>query len=695
MLKFVFAVGAMASKPYVGWYVNAQGDGVLANLSKLDKERVTHVYMADRKPTVSKAWDWECRIPRRGHRDSGSWHGVSAEENFFPAMREQADEYGFKIMLMLGGWGGSNYFSYCMQPENRAAFVESIVDYLEEWQLDGVDFDYEHPGLGGPCDHSFAWPKVTPVRVCGPDEQMKFGTKCDPYNPDPQCCTKSGFMCVPGESPHGFCWFSQGIPQDSEWGNSTETPDDSMCDFVNHVGDRYRGHYKDDWTTLIETIEETKAALLTKSPRYEVSAAIGVSGMWEGCEGRVDGLDAYSVYKMNPDTLRGGLVPCDRPDIPRLCEAVDHLGLMVYDIWGTQYTFTDHHAPFHCEASSPMAALRNFPFQAGDGYPCWPRYTMQTAVDWILNPFEPNVSVKPDGIPHPPTKFTGGCPPKKITVGFPAYGKGVCGVPAGPNSSLPGLYQTFKPNTPCPSDIPTNLSWKNVSHHNYFQGPMPANSQDNNGTYDKERRAFYTQTNEEGELVGTYWYDHDNEFFMTLDTPDVVAAKTAWLQEKGVAGYFFWESTLDNWENEIGEAAYRGWTGHTTVSSAQSQVDTSRTVAWVASVILICGTAGWLVIAPAAFPIVLGVGTVVGVGGILAIAAGVIAAGVVTGPSGMTAGMQWFGAGGSIPAWAIALAAALCVILLVAFAYRILTEYRSEDREEYTDTSIGATSKGV
>ncbi|KAH0478579.1 MAG: uncharacterized protein KVP18_003980 [Porospora cf. gigantea A] len=694
MLKYLLALGASASAPYVGWYVNAQGDRVLANLAKLDKERVTHVFMADRKPTVSKAWNWECRIPRRGHRDSGSWHGVSAEENFYTAMRGEADKYGFKIMLMLGGWGGSNYYSYCMQPENRAVFVKSIVDYLEEWQLDGVDFDYEHPGLGGPCDHSFAWPQITQVRKCKPNEPMKFGTNCHPLNLDPQCCTKSGWMCVPGVKPRGFCWFSQGIPQTSEWGDSEETPDDSMCDFVNHIGGRYRGHYSNDWTTLIETIEETKAALLAKSPRYEVSAAVGVSGMWEGCEGRVDGLDAYRDYKTNEYTLRGGSVPCDRPDIPRLCNAVDHLGLMVYDIWGVQYPFTDHHAPFHCEPSSPMTNLGNFPFLPGDGHPCWPRYTMQTAVDWILNPFEPKVDITPDGLPHPTTKFTGGCAPEKITVGFPAYGKGVCGVPAGPDSTLPGLYQEYEPNTVCPSDIPVDLSWKNVSHHNYFQGPMPSDSPDNDGSYDKERRAFYTQTNEDGDLVGTYWYDHDNKFFMTLDTPDVIAAKTAWLQDKGVAGYFFWESTLDNWENEIGEAAYRGWTGLATASASQSQLDASRAVAWVASVILIGGTVIWLVVAPAAYLVVVGVGAVVAVGGILAASVGVITAGVVIAPSEMTAAKQWSGVAATIPAWAIVLVAALSVLLLVAFAYRILMEYRYNREEEVSDTSLGA-SKGV
>ncbi|MFC4872146.1 glycoside hydrolase family 18 protein [Negadavirga shengliensis] len=55
-----------------------------------------------------------------------------------------------KVMIACGGWGGSGGFSdMARSEENRRKFVESAVRFLEEYQLDGLDIDWEYPGMKG------------------------------------------------------------------------------------------------------------------------------------------------------------------------------------------------------------------------------------------------------------------------------------------------------------------------------------------------------------------------------------------------------------------------------------------------------------------------------------------------------------------------------------------------------------------
>jgi GH18 family chitinase len=57
-----------------------------------------------------------------------------------------------KKVLSYGGWAFSNerptshIIRRAVRPENRLAFANNVVDFVREYNLDGVDFDWEYPG---------------------------------------------------------------------------------------------------------------------------------------------------------------------------------------------------------------------------------------------------------------------------------------------------------------------------------------------------------------------------------------------------------------------------------------------------------------------------------------------------------------------------------------------------------------------
>jgi chitinase len=55
-----------------------------------------------------------------------------------------------KVMVACGGWGGSGGFSkMAWSPENRKKFVESVSLFIRKYNLDGLDIDWEYPGMPG------------------------------------------------------------------------------------------------------------------------------------------------------------------------------------------------------------------------------------------------------------------------------------------------------------------------------------------------------------------------------------------------------------------------------------------------------------------------------------------------------------------------------------------------------------------
>jgi chitinase len=81
---------------------------------------------------------------------------VPSEDNLFdatniPALQtlKQANP-NLRILISIGGWGGSGGFSdAALTAESRAAFTSSALRYMLRYGFDGIDIDWEYPGQTG------------------------------------------------------------------------------------------------------------------------------------------------------------------------------------------------------------------------------------------------------------------------------------------------------------------------------------------------------------------------------------------------------------------------------------------------------------------------------------------------------------------------------------------------------------------
>lgn len=80
----------------------------------------------------------------------------AADPGNFAALNElKKTNANLKLMVSVGGWSWSNFFSNtAATEETRRAFANSVVEFLRAYKLDGLDIDWEYPVEGGEDDNS-------------------------------------------------------------------------------------------------------------------------------------------------------------------------------------------------------------------------------------------------------------------------------------------------------------------------------------------------------------------------------------------------------------------------------------------------------------------------------------------------------------------------------------------------------------
>ena len=58
-----------------------------------------------------------------------------------------------KIVVSIGGWGADGFSQMARTAEGRATFIQSVMDFVDKYKLDGVDLDWEYPVSGGEIVH--------------------------------------------------------------------------------------------------------------------------------------------------------------------------------------------------------------------------------------------------------------------------------------------------------------------------------------------------------------------------------------------------------------------------------------------------------------------------------------------------------------------------------------------------------------
>lgn len=64
-------------------------------------------------------------------------------------VRQKQRNPNLKIMIACGGWGADGFSDMALTEEGRQKFIESASEFIQKYKLDGMDMDWEYPGISG------------------------------------------------------------------------------------------------------------------------------------------------------------------------------------------------------------------------------------------------------------------------------------------------------------------------------------------------------------------------------------------------------------------------------------------------------------------------------------------------------------------------------------------------------------------
>ena len=124
--------GAVAATPVVAAYVFPQN--ALLQPGQIDAHQLTRINYAF------------ARI-----KDGRMVEGFSTDPaNLAQVTALRQENPGLAVLISVGGWTWSDGFSdAALTAQSRAAFIDSAMDFLKRYDLDGLDVDWEYPGQAG------------------------------------------------------------------------------------------------------------------------------------------------------------------------------------------------------------------------------------------------------------------------------------------------------------------------------------------------------------------------------------------------------------------------------------------------------------------------------------------------------------------------------------------------------------------
>jgi len=132
VLQFGFTP-APPAKPVVLAYVG--GFRGLVDTEKIAAEKLTHINYAFVDIKNNRAWLHNLRTDTTNFRRLNELKWRNPE---------------LKVLISIGGWAWSENFSDAVLSDTaRTAFAASAVDIVRQHRLDGIDIDWEYPGMKG------------------------------------------------------------------------------------------------------------------------------------------------------------------------------------------------------------------------------------------------------------------------------------------------------------------------------------------------------------------------------------------------------------------------------------------------------------------------------------------------------------------------------------------------------------------
>lgn len=123
---------APAAKPAVIGYVG--GYRGLIHTDSIDVAKLTHINYAFVDIKDNRAW----------------LHNRTDDSNIKRLVALKAKNPALKVLISIGGWTWSKHFSDAVLTDSsRKNFTQSAVDIVKKYSLDGIDIDWEYPGMLG------------------------------------------------------------------------------------------------------------------------------------------------------------------------------------------------------------------------------------------------------------------------------------------------------------------------------------------------------------------------------------------------------------------------------------------------------------------------------------------------------------------------------------------------------------------